>query len=140
MLKKILLNYSNNQFGSMFYILCCNRVPCIYIYISFATWRTFFTWLFLLRFSSLLEKMGFSGMVKLHKGRHENDFDNYGIKIFVKYRDRDGFQVIVPFTPPTVIQRRFQIWLHKWASEQKTFQIKIKAFDKIMKNYVDFIQ
>eukprot|EP00088_Acartia_fossae_P007559 TRINITY_DN1355_c0_g1_i1.p1 TRINITY_DN1355_c0_g1~~TRINITY_DN1355_c0_g1_i1.p1 ORF type:complete len:1045 (-),score=359.52 TRINITY_DN1355_c0_g1_i1:421-3555(-) len=44
------------------------------------------------RFSNLLEKMGFSGMVRLHKGRHENDFDNYGIKIFVKYRDRDGFQ------------------------------------------------
>ena len=37
--------------------------------------------------------MGFVGEVKLHTGAHENDFDNYGIKIFVKFRNSQPLQV-----------------------------------------------
>ena len=37
--------------------------------------------------------MGFAGEVQLHEGSHENDFDNYGIKILVKYRDSEPLQV-----------------------------------------------
>ena len=37
--------------------------------------------------------MGFAGEVKLYTGAHENDFDNFGIKILVKYRDNQPLQV-----------------------------------------------
>ena len=37
--------------------------------------------------------MGFAGAVELHTGNHLNDFDNYGIKILVKYRDSEPLQV-----------------------------------------------
>merc|ERR1711922_78642 len=41
------------------------------------------------RFSSFFLKMGFAGQVELYTGKNENDFDNYGIKILVKYRDHE---------------------------------------------------
>jgi len=44
------------------------------------------------RFSDFFDKMGFVGEVKLHTGAHENDFDNYGIKIFVKFRNSQPLQ------------------------------------------------
>ena len=37
--------------------------------------------------------MKFAGKVAVHTGKHENDFDNYGMKILVKYRDNDDYQV-----------------------------------------------
>jgi len=37
-------------------------------------------------FSALFEYMGFSGCVKLNKGTHEDDFQNYGFDVFVKFR------------------------------------------------------
>ena len=45
------------------------------------------------RFSKFFGIMGFAGGVQLHTGSHENDFDNYGIKILVKYRDTEPLQV-----------------------------------------------
>ena len=36
--------------------------------------------------------MGFAGEVQLHTGEHENDFENYGIDILVKFRDREPLQ------------------------------------------------
>ena len=30
--------------------------------------------------------------VLLHRGKFENDFDNYGVDIMVKYRDREPLQ------------------------------------------------
>jgi len=44
------------------------------------------------RFSSFFLKMGFAGQVELYTGKNENDFDNYGIKILVKYRDHEVLQ------------------------------------------------
>ena len=41
--------------------------------------------------------MGFAGAVELHTGKHETDFDNYGIKILVKYRDTEPLKVASPF-------------------------------------------
>ena len=46
-----------------------------------------------IRFSSFFLKMGFAGQVELYTGQNENDFDNYGIKILVKYRDHEVLQV-----------------------------------------------
>ena len=45
-------------------------------------------------FSSHFTSMGFAGEVTLSKGSHEDDFENYGIKIRVKYRDNEPLQVI----------------------------------------------
>lgn len=44
------------------------------------------------RFSSFFVKMGFAGQVELYTGKNENDFDNYGIKVLVKYRDHEVLQ------------------------------------------------
>ena len=44
-------------------------------------------------FSSHFSSMGFAGEVTLSKGSHEDDFENYGIKIRVKYRDNEPLQV-----------------------------------------------
>ncbi|XP_023342478.1 structural maintenance of chromosomes protein 5 [Eurytemora carolleeae] len=48
------------------------------------------------RFSKFFGIMGFAGGVQLHTGSHENDFDNYGIKILVKYRDTEPLQELTP--------------------------------------------
>jgi len=48
------------------------------------------------RFSHFFGVMGFAGEVNLHRGCHENDFDNYGIKIMVKYRDHETLQELTP--------------------------------------------
>ena len=45
------------------------------------------------RFAKFFGTMGFAGAVELHTGNHLNDFDNYGIKILVKYRDSEPLQV-----------------------------------------------
>ena len=44
-------------------------------------------------FSSHFTSMGFAGEVALSTGAHEDDFENYGIKIRVKYRDNEPLQV-----------------------------------------------
>ena len=44
------------------------------------------------RFSAHFASMGFAGQVQLHKGDFENDFENYGVDIMVKYRDREPLQ------------------------------------------------
>merc|ERR1712112_720350 len=43
-------------------------------------------------FSSHFASMGFAGEVSLSKGAHEDDFEHYGIKIKVKYRDNEPLQ------------------------------------------------
>lgn len=48
------------------------------------------------RFSHFFDLMGFAGEVNLHRGSHENDFDNYGIKIMVKFRDHETLQELTP--------------------------------------------
>jgi len=44
------------------------------------------------KFSAHFASMGFAGEVGLSCGQHENDFENYGIKIRVKYRDNEPLQ------------------------------------------------
>ena len=44
------------------------------------------------RFSDYFASMGFAGEVGLDCGNHENDFENYGIKIKVKYREQEPLQ------------------------------------------------
>jgi len=44
------------------------------------------------KFSAHFASMGFAGQVLLHRGKFENDFDNYGVDIMVKYRDREPLQ------------------------------------------------
>ena len=59
------------------------------------------------KFSAHFASMGFAGQVSvyqevlrsfvilqvvLHKGKFENDFENYGVDIMVKYRDREPLQ------------------------------------------------
>jgi len=44
------------------------------------------------RFSAHFATMGFAGEVGLDCGKFENDFENYGIKIRVKYRDHEPLQ------------------------------------------------
>jgi len=48
------------------------------------------------RFAKFFGTMGFAGAVELHTGNHLNDFDNYGIKILVKYRDSEPLQELTP--------------------------------------------
>ena len=48
-------------------------------------------------FSSYFSSMGFAGEVALSRGSHEEDFENYGIKIRVKYRDNEPLQVFIIF-------------------------------------------
>ena len=43
-------------------------------------------------FSSYFSSMGYAGEVGLMKGSHENDFENYGISIRVKFRDSEPLQ------------------------------------------------
>ena len=40
-------------------------------------------------FSAFFTSMGFAGEVGLRRGNHENDFENYGISIRVKFRDAE---------------------------------------------------
>ena len=47
-------------------------------------------------FSSHFASMGFAGEVALSQGSHEDDFENYGIRIRVKYRDNEPLQVSDP--------------------------------------------
>ena len=54
-------------------------------------------------FSSHFASMGFAGEVSLSKGAHEDDFEHYGIKIKVKYRDNEPLQVNL------ICQRNFSI-------------------------------
>jgi len=49
------------------------------------------------RFAHNFEIMGFAGAVELFTGKHENDFDNYGIKILVKYRNTEPLQELTPY-------------------------------------------
>ena len=44
------------------------------------------------RFSGHFSSMGFAGQVLLHTGQFENDFENYGVDIMVKYRDSEPLQ------------------------------------------------
>jgi len=44
------------------------------------------------KFSAHFASMGFAGEVGLSRGQHENDFENYGVKIRVKYRDSEPLQ------------------------------------------------
>ena len=46
-------------------------------------------------FSSHFSSMGFAGEVALSRGSYEEDFENYGIKIRVKYRDNEPLQVFI---------------------------------------------
>ena len=48
-------------------------------------------------FSSHFTSMGFAGEVALSTGAYEDDFENYGIKIRVKYRDNEPLQVRLNF-------------------------------------------
>ena len=45
------------------------------------------------RFGHFFSLLGFAGEVRLAEGSHDNDFENYGLKIFVKYREREPLQV-----------------------------------------------
>ena len=40
-------------------------------------------------FSAFFTSMGFAGEVGLRRGNHENDFENFGISIRVKFRDAE---------------------------------------------------
>eukprot|EP00092_Neocalanus_flemingeri_P024188 GFUD01026235.1.p1 GENE.GFUD01026235.1~~GFUD01026235.1.p1 ORF type:complete len:1076 (+),score=430.02 GFUD01026235.1:59-3286(+) len=44
------------------------------------------------KFSAHFASMGFAGEVGLSTGQHEDDFENYGVKIRVKYRDSEPLQ------------------------------------------------
>ena len=46
-------------------------------------------------FSSHFSSMGFAGEVTLSRGSYDDDFENYGIKIRVKYRDNEPLQVFL---------------------------------------------
>ena len=48
------------------------------------------------KFSAHFASMGFAGEVALSQGSHEDDFENYGIRIRVKYRDNEPLQVSDP--------------------------------------------
>ena len=43
-------------------------------------------------FGNYFGSLGFAGEVALSSGLHENDFENYGVKIRVKYRDSEPLQ------------------------------------------------
>ena len=43
-------------------------------------------------FADFFTRMGFAGEVGLKRGNHENDFENYGISIRVKFRDDEPLQ------------------------------------------------
>ena len=48
------------------------------------------------RFSASFASLGFAGEVVLHRGHHCNDFANYGLRIRVKFRDREPLQELSP--------------------------------------------
>ena len=43
-------------------------------------------------FSSHFSRLGFAGEVGLSAGQHENDFENYGLRLRVKFRDSEPLQ------------------------------------------------
>ena len=43
-------------------------------------------------FLEFFNRMGYAGEVGLRRGQHENDFENYGISIRVKFRDNEPLQ------------------------------------------------
>ena len=43
-------------------------------------------------FMEFFNRMGYAGEVGLRRGQHENDFENYGISIRVKFRDNEPLQ------------------------------------------------
>jgi chromosome segregation ATPase len=49
------------------------------------------------KFSSFFDHMGFAGCVQLNKGKHEDDFGNYGFDVLVKFRDKLPLQRLDPF-------------------------------------------
>ena len=48
-------------------------------------------------FSVLLEYLGFAGNVILDKGKHQEDFTNFGFDVMVKFRDKLNLQRLDPF-------------------------------------------
>ena len=48
------------------------------------------------RFSAHFASLGFAGQVELHRGKHDYDFENYGVNILVKYRDTEPLQKLTP--------------------------------------------
>jgi len=48
------------------------------------------------RFSRYFEIMGYAGDVVLEKGKHENDFKNYGIDVMVKFRPEEPMRRLTP--------------------------------------------
>jgi chromosome segregation ATPase len=42
--------------------------------------------------------MGFAGEVVLHKGNHEMDLPNYGLKLMVKFREKEALQPLAACT------------------------------------------
>ncbi|TRY78509.1 hypothetical protein TCAL_08127 [Tigriopus californicus] len=48
------------------------------------------------RFAAYFEAMGFAGAVELSQGTHENDYQNFGIEIMVKYRSNQPLQRLDP--------------------------------------------
>jgi chromosome segregation ATPase len=46
------------------------------------------------RFSRFFALLDFAGEVRLAHGTHDNDFENYGLKIFVTFREREPLQVM----------------------------------------------
>jgi chromosome segregation ATPase len=49
------------------------------------------------QFSTFFEHMGFAGCVQLNKGKHEDDFGNYGFDVLVKFRNKLPLQRLDPF-------------------------------------------
>ena len=48
-------------------------------------------------FGKLLEYLGFAGSVLLDRGKHQDDFTNYGFDVMVKFRDKLSLQRLDPF-------------------------------------------
>jgi hypothetical protein len=49
------------------------------------------------KFQFYFGSMGYAGEVHLDRGKHENDFANYGIEILVKFRENMPLQKLDPF-------------------------------------------
>ena len=43
------------------------------------------------------QHMGFAGEVKLNRGQHDDDFNNYGFDVLVKFREKLPLQRLDPF-------------------------------------------
>ena len=48
-------------------------------------------------FSDLLSILNFAGCVNLDKGKHEEDFSNYGFDVMVKFREKLPLQRLDPY-------------------------------------------